>query len=155
MTSEPSQGPGSRREVRITRLFRARRELVFKAWIDPEQIAAWWAPKQCQIPRETVQIAPHVGGRIHFSMVERESGTIYPVRFQILEIAEPELLVLASDPMPDIGLLYPMITRAEFEREGEGTLVTITQSPHTDESQDGATSGWTECLDKLERLLGS
>jgi uncharacterized protein YndB with AHSA1/START domain len=136
-------------------LFRAPRELVFKAWIDPDQIAAWWAPKQCEIPRETVEIAPYVGGRIHFSMVERQSGTIYPVRFQIVEISEPELLVLASDPMPDIGLLYPMITRAVFEPEGEDTVVTVTQSPHTEDSQAGATAGWTESLDKLEKLLRS
>lgn len=153
MTSEPERRPASRREVRLTRLFRAPRELVFKAWIDPDQIAAWWAPKQCEIPRETVEIAPHVGGRIHFSMVERQSGTIYPVRFQIVEISEPELLVLASDPMPDIGLLYPMITRAVFDAEGEDTLVTVTQSPHTEKTQEGATAGWTESLDKLEKLL--
>ena len=155
MTSEPSPRPPSRREVRITRLLRAPRELVFQAWIDPDQIAAWWAPKQCEIPRETVKVEPHVGGRIDFSMVERQSETIYPVRFQIVEISEPELLVLASDPQPDIGLVYPMITRAAFETQGDATLLTVRQGPHTDETQDGATAGWTECLDKLERLLGS
>jgi uncharacterized protein YndB with AHSA1/START domain len=153
MTSEPSPTPPSRREVRITRLFRAPRELVFKAWIDPDQVAAWWAPEECEIPRETVEIEPHVGGRIHFSMVERARGAVYPVRFKIVEISEPELLVLASEPMPEIGLLYPMITRAVFEAEGDGTLVTVTQGPHTEQTQDGATAGWTESLDKLERLL--
>jgi len=155
MTSEPSSTPSSRREVRITRPFQAPRELVFRAWIDPDQIAAWWAPKPCEIPRETVEIEPHVGGRIHFSMIERAGGAVYPVRFQIVEITEPELLVLASDPMPDIGLVYPMVTRVVFEAEGDGTLVTVTQGPHTDETQDGATAGWTESLDKLERLLRS
>ena len=153
MTSEPSPEPAARREVRLTRVFQAPRELVFRAWIDPDQIVAWWAPKHCEIPRETVEIEPYVGGRIHFSMVERESGTVYQVRFQIVKISEPELLVLASDPMPDIGLLYAMITTAVFEPEGENTLVTVTQSPHTEETQDGATAGWTEALDKLEGLL--
>jgi uncharacterized protein YndB with AHSA1/START domain len=151
MTSQPTP---TRREVRVTRLLQAPPELVFKAWIDPDQITAWWAPNQCEIPRETVEIEPQVGGRIQFSMVERAGGAVYPVRFQIVEISEPELLVLASDPMPDIGLLYPMITRAVFEAKGEDTLVTITQSPHTEETQGGATAGWTECLDKLERLVG-
>jgi uncharacterized protein YndB with AHSA1/START domain len=153
MTSQPAPRPSSRGAVRITRFFRAPRELVFKAWIDPEQVAAWWSPKECEIPRETVEIEPHIGGRIHFSMVERQTGTVYPVRFQIVEISEPELLVLASDPQPDIGLVYPMITRAVFEAEAEGTLVTVTQAPHPAETQDGATAGWTEALDKLERLL--
>lgn len=153
MTSQPSPRPGPRREVRITRLFRAPRELVFKAWIDPDQVAAWWAPEACEIPRETVVIDPRAGGRIHFSMVELAGGTVYSVRFNIVEISEPELLVLASDPQPEIGLVYPMITRAVFEPQGDGTLVTVTQGPHAEETQDGANAGWTECLDKLERLL--
>lgn len=155
MTSQPRPRPGSRREVRITRLLRAPRELVFKAWIDPDQVAAWWAPEECEIPRETVEIEPHVGGRIHFSMVERAGPAVYPVRFKIVEISQPELLVLASDPQPQIGLVYPMITRAVFEADGDGTLVTVTQGPHSEEAQDGATAGWTESLDKLEKLLRS
>jgi uncharacterized protein YndB with AHSA1/START domain len=155
MTGEASPRPASRREVRITRLLRAPRELVFQAWIDADQISAWWAPEQCEIPRESVEVEPRVGGRIDFSMVERQSGTIYPVRFRIVEISEPELLVLASDPQPEIGLVYPMITRAAFEAQGGATLLTVTQRPHTDETQDGATAGWTDCLYKLERLLGS
>jgi uncharacterized protein YndB with AHSA1/START domain len=155
MTSEPSPRPDSRQEVRITRLFRAPRVLVFKAWIDPDQIAAWWAPKECEVPRESVEIEAHVGGRIHFSMIELEGGAVYPVRFKIVEISEPELLVLASDPQPEIGLVYPMITRAVFETEGDGTRVTVTQGPHTEETQHGATVGWLGALDKLDRLLRS
>jgi uncharacterized protein YndB with AHSA1/START domain len=153
MTSQPSRRPGSRREVRITRRFRAPREVVFKAWIDPDQIAAWWAPEHCEIPRETVEIEPHIGGRIDFSMVELAGAAVYPVRFKILEISAPELLVLASDPQPEIGLVYPMITRAVFETDGDGTLVTVTQGPHAEETQGGATAGWTEALEKLEKLL--
>ncbi len=155
MTSEPRPRLPSRREVRITRLFRAPREVVFKAWIDPDQVAAWWAPKEYEIPRETIEIEPHVGGRIHFSMVELAGEAVYRVRFTIVEISVPELLVLASDPDPEIGLLYPMITRAVFETEGDGTLVIVTQGPHSEDTQDGATAGWLGCLDKLEILLRS
>ena len=155
MTSQPSPRPASRREVRITRLLRAPRELVFNTWIDPDQVASWWAPTDYEIPRETVEIEPHVGGRIHFAVVERAGGAVYPVRFTILEIAEPELLVLASDPQPEIGLVYPMITRAIFEAERDGTLVTVTQGPHSEQTQDGASAGWLGCLDKLERVLRS
>jgi len=153
MTSEPSPTPRSGREVHIARLFGAPRELVFKAWLDPDQLAAWWAPEEGVIPRETVEIEPHIGGRIHFSMINRQSGTVYPVRFAIVEISEPELLVLASEPQPEIGLVYPMITRAVFEAQGQDTLVTVTQGPHTEQTQGGATAGWTEALDKLDKLL--
>ena len=153
MTREPSPEPLPHREARVTHLFRARRELVFRAWIDPDQVAAWWAPTEYEIPRETVEIDPRAGGRIHFSMVERATGAVDPVRFDILEISQPELLVLASDPKPEIGLLYPMITRVVFEAHGDHTLVTVTQGPHTEDAQTRASAGWLEALDKLDLHL--
>jgi uncharacterized protein YndB with AHSA1/START domain len=75
------------------------------------------------------------------------------VRFRIVEMSEPELLVLASDPQPEFGLVYPMITRVVFEAEGAATLVTVTQAPHSEATQGGARAGWTESLAKLEKLL--
>ncbi len=40
-----SSEAASEREIVITRIFNAPRELVFKAWTDPEQVAQWWGPK--------------------------------------------------------------------------------------------------------------
>jgi uncharacterized protein YndB with AHSA1/START domain len=37
--------PLSDREVVTTRVIDAPRELVFKAWTDPEHLAQWWGPK--------------------------------------------------------------------------------------------------------------
>ena len=141
------------RGVRITRVFRAPRELVFNAWIDPDQIAAWCAPEGCEVPRETVDIDPRPGGRIHFSMVESTTGDVIPVRFGVLEISEPELLVLTSEPQPELGLPHPMLTRVVFEADGDTTRLTLTQGPHTDEMRPEASGGWASALDKLERLL--
>lgn len=33
------------REIVITRVFNAPRELVFKVWTEAEHIAKWWEPK--------------------------------------------------------------------------------------------------------------
>ena len=32
------------REVVITRVFDAPREMVFRAWTDPQHVANWWGP---------------------------------------------------------------------------------------------------------------
>lgn len=136
-------------------MFRAPREVVFKAWTDPDQIPAWWAPEGCEIARETVIVEPRVGGRIHFSMLDSDSGQSIPVRFEIEEFSEPELLVFTSAPLPEFGLPNLMITRIEFELHDDGTRVTVTQGPHTDEMRGQAGVGWSECLDKLGRLLES
>jgi uncharacterized protein YndB with AHSA1/START domain len=148
---------GSRRgrEVRITRVFQASREVVFGAWIDPDQVTAWFAPEACEVPRESVEIDARPGGRIHFTMVETGGGAVYPVRFEIVEISAPELLVLTSEPDPEIGVPNRMLTRVVFEVQGDETRVTITQGPHTDEMECPADIGWRESLDKLERVLGA
>lgn len=150
-----TSGSGSGREVRVSRIFEAPREVVFSAWIDPDQITAWWAPEGCEVPRETVDIDARAGGRIHFSMVESNGGAVFPVRLEIAQISVPELLVLLSEPEPEIGLPNRMLTRVVFEAQGDGTRVTITQGPHTDEMQGQAELGWLGSLDKLERLLAS
>jgi uncharacterized protein YndB with AHSA1/START domain len=140
-------------EVRITRRFAAPRHVVFRAWVDPEQVAMWWAPHEFEIPRPTVEIDARVGGRIHFSMRSRGDGVDYPVRFEIVELREPEVLVLHSEAMPEVGIALPTVTRVMFEEEDDGTRLTITQGPHTGEMLRMAQAGWKGSLDKLESLL--
>jgi uncharacterized protein YndB with AHSA1/START domain len=142
-------------EVRVTRRFDAPREVVFRAWVEPEQVAMWWSPHEFEVPRPTVEIDPRAGGRIHFSMRGRGDGTDYPVRFEIVELREPELLVLSSEAMPEVGLAFPTVTRVVFEVEDGGTRVTITQGPHTGELLPLAQAGWEGSLDKLESLLAA
>ena len=141
------------REVRIRRTFDAPRELVFRAWLDPEQIVAWMAPAGLEVPRSSVHVEARVGGRIEYSMLDPSSGQEYPVVFEIVELTEPELLLFDSPPQPEFGFHERVSTRVVFEEDGEGTTVTITQGPHTDESISDADAGWTSILDKLESLL--
>lgn len=45
-------------EVWITRVFDAPRELVFRAWTDPDQLVRWYAPQGCQIRFERIDVRP-------------------------------------------------------------------------------------------------
>ncbi len=44
--------------VLITRIFEAPRERVFKAWTDPDQVAAWYGPEGMDAPRERIRDRP-------------------------------------------------------------------------------------------------
>jgi uncharacterized protein YndB with AHSA1/START domain len=33
------------REIAITRVFDARREMIWDAWTDPKQVVRWWGPR--------------------------------------------------------------------------------------------------------------
>jgi uncharacterized protein YndB with AHSA1/START domain len=149
----PEADPPAGREVRITRSFDAPRELVFRAWLDPDQIAAWMAPEGVEMPRSSIKVDARRGGVIEYSMVDPDSGQEYPVVFEIVEISDPELLLFESPAQPELGFPERTATRVVFEEDGDRTTVTITQGPHTDETIQDAQAGWTSVLDNLDALL--
>ena len=63
------------RELVITRIFDAPRELVFQAWTDPEHLKKWWGPHGFTNPVCDVDL--RLGGR--WSILMRgPDGTEYP-----------------------------------------------------------------------------
>jgi uncharacterized protein YndB with AHSA1/START domain len=143
----------ARREVRVTRTFDAPRELIFRAWLDPDQLAAWIAPEGVEVPRSSVRVDARVGGQIEYAMVDPSLGQEYPVVFEIVEMSEPELLVFESPAQPEFDIPERTTTRVAFEEDRGRTTVTVIQGPHTDEMAPQAQAGWTSVLEKLEALL--
>ena len=82
-------------------------------------------------------------------MVQRDDGTEYPVGYEILEIVEPELLVLRSDPMPELGMPEPIVLRVEFHDHGDKTRMTLSDGPYPVETRGHAEAGWSAAFDKL------
>jgi len=50
-----------RQEISIARLFEAPRELVYRAFVDPDQLCEWFGPAGFSVPCETVQIDARPG----------------------------------------------------------------------------------------------
>jgi uncharacterized protein YndB with AHSA1/START domain len=140
-------------EITITRVFDAPRELVFKAWTDPDQVAKWFGPAGFETPRESVEIDLREGGRFNLRMVQGGSGREHRIPYEIVELAEPELLVLKCEPMPEVGIQHATRTRIELLDEGGKTRMTLTDGPYTEEGGRGAGAGWESSFDKLEALL--
>jgi uncharacterized protein YndB with AHSA1/START domain len=138
-------------EVRITRVFDAPRERVFRAWTDPDEVTAWYGPEGFDTPREKIHIDLRVGGRYELTMV-RPGGAEFPIGYEILELVEPELIVLRSDPMPEVGIHQPTVTRVELQDLGGRTRMTLTDGPYVESGH--AEAGWNSAFDKLAALVG-
>ena len=141
--------------VRITRTFAASPELVWSAWTDPEQVAQWWGPEHFSTPPESVEIDLQPGGHYHLSMIEDASGTDYPIRFEVVEVEEPALLVMKSPAQPEFGLTEDVTCRVELASVDGGTEVRLTAGPYLGEMQKMSELGWTSQFGKLDSLLAS
>lgn len=140
-------------EVAITRDFDAPRERVFKAWTDPDEVAAWFGPEHMETPRDRIHIDLRVGGRYELTMVRRDGSGEFSIRYEIIELVEPELLVLRSDPMPDAGMHEPSFVRIELDAVGDRTRMTLTDGPFASAAARHAEAGWNAAFDKLALRL--
>ena len=138
-------------QVKITRTFDAPCQQVFRAWTDPEEIAAWYGPEHVDTPRERIHIDLRVGGRYELTMIQRDSGAEFAIGYDILELVEPELIVLRSDPMPEMGMHEPTITRVELHDIGGRTRMILTDGPYPETGH--AEAGWHAAFDKLATVV--
>jgi uncharacterized protein YndB with AHSA1/START domain len=145
--------PVSMHEILVTRMFDAPREKVFRAWTDPDEVAAWYGPESFDTPRDKIHIDLRVGGRYELTMVQRGGGGEFAIGYEIVELIEPELIVLRSDPIPEAGMHEPTVTRVEFHDHGDKTRMTLSDGPYPPDGGAHAETGWNAAFDKLATFV--
>jgi uncharacterized protein YndB with AHSA1/START domain len=144
-------------ELVITRVFDAPRELVYRAFVDPDELAQWFAPVGWSVPRDSVSVDPRVGGHQVFTMVNDDDPTqTSPVRAVFTELVENELLVGTQDvDMSDGASTEKFSLRLEFHDEGDKTRLVLRQGPYRPEMKSNARDGWESSFTKLDALLAA
>jgi uncharacterized protein YndB with AHSA1/START domain len=150
--SDSTPAAAADQQILITRIFDAPRERVFRAWTDPDEVAAWFGPEQFETPRERIHIDLRVGGRYELTMVRRGGGE-FTIGYDILELVHPKLIVLRSDPMPEAGMHEPTVVRVELHDHGSKTRMTLSDGPLPAEGRGPAEAGWNAAFDKLAALV--
>ena len=69
--------------LRLSRVFHARRETVFKAWSSTDHVKRWFSPATFTVPDATVQM--HVGGPFDVCM-RSPAGEEHWVRGRFVEV---------------------------------------------------------------------
>jgi uncharacterized protein YndB with AHSA1/START domain len=143
-------------ELTITRVFDAPRELVFKAWIDPKQMAQWWGPKGFTNPVCELDVRPGGAIRIH---MRAPDGVVHPMTGTFREIVAPERLVFTAVAEDQAGKpLLEALTTVTFEEHGGKTKLTVQASAVglVDvgwQMLQGMEAGWTQSLERLAELV--
>jgi uncharacterized protein YndB with AHSA1/START domain len=145
----------SDREVVITRIFDAPRELVFKASTDPDLIPLWWGPKRYTTTVEKMDVRP--GGVWRFLQRDQD-GNEYAFNGVYREVVLPEreAHTFEFEGMPG----HVMLETSVFEDFEGKTRLTVTDLFQTVEDRDGMFSsgmkeGATESMERLEGLLNN
>ncbi len=140
--------PVADRELLITRLFDAPRDLVFAAWTDPDHLMAWWGP--AEFPANSIKADVRPGGRWRHSLRSAEDGRELHHEGEFREIVPPERLVFtfAWD-----GEEETLVTVIFADHDGK-TLMTFHQAPFdTLANRDGHIEGWDSSFDRLVEHL--
>lgn len=130
MLAKMSDARSSEEEFAVTRVFDAPREVLFKAWTEPERLARWWGPKNFTAEVSKMDLRP--GGSFHYSM-RAANGQVMWGKFVYREIVAPERIVfvncfsdeqgsVARNPWMPVWPLEILNTLTMTEHEGKTTL---------------------------------
>ncbi len=148
----------------IERIFDAPRELVWKAWTEPERVVRWWGPKGYTSPGCNIDL--RVGGSYLWCMRSPEGQDLWSTGVY-REIAPFERIVCTNSFADEDGNVVPashygitadlpleMLATVTLEDLGAKTKLTLRHEGFPPgEMRDGAGVGWNESFDKLAESL--
>jgi uncharacterized protein YndB with AHSA1/START domain len=146
--------PPETHELVITRVLRAPRAALWRAWTEPDLLKQWWCPKPWTTEVRALDLRP--GGAFHTFMSGPDGGTSdNPGCF--LEILPQQRIVFTSmllaDWRPNTPWM-PFTATITLADEGEGTRYVATVM-HPDQATQqrhetmGFFEGWNLCIDQL------
>jgi uncharacterized protein YndB with AHSA1/START domain len=146
------------RELVITRVFDAPRELVFRAWTDPQHMARWWGPKDFTNRVEKMNVRP--GGVWRIIMCAPD-GAEYPSQGIYREIVPPERLVFTNDAVDKDGnVIIDGFTTVTFDDQDGKTKLTlqtrgVAMVGYAANYLKGMEMGWMQTLDRLAQEVSA
>ena len=143
----------SDREIVMTRVFDAPRDLVFEAHSSCEHMSNWWGPRKYEVTSCEIDFRP--GGT--WRMVHRgPDGEDYGFHGEYREIVPPERIVwtFEFEGMPG----HVSVETLSLEEQDGKTTLTSTSVFDTVEDRDGMIesgmeSGAAESMDRLDEYL--
>lgn len=122
------------REIVLSRIIAAPRDVVFRTWTEPDQLSAWFSPEGFE--NETLEIDVRPGGRWRFVYVAPDGGR-YDNRISYLTIEAPALVVFDHGPDSDDDP-YRFRMTVTFDEQSDGkTVLTMRQLHPSKEQRDG------------------
>jgi uncharacterized protein YndB with AHSA1/START domain len=118
----PEPRSDSDRELVVSRVIDAPRELVFAAWTSPDHLPRWYGPRGFSTTIHAMDV--RVGGTTKLTM-HGPDGTRYPNTLVYREVVAPERLVYANTGGREGAEPSELLHVVTFEPHGAGTKLTL------------------------------
>ena len=158
-TPSPASENTADREIVISRVFHAPRELVWQAMTDPQHVVNWWGPRGFRTTIERMDLRP---GGVWQQVMHGPDGTNYPNKSTFREIVKPERIVYTHAGGRENGPGTSFEATWTFEVvEGNRTRLTLRQVFASPEDRDfivrefGAIEGGKQTLTRLSEHLAA
>jgi len=127
-------------QLALTRIVNAPRALVYEAFTDPAQFAAWWGPIGNSLPRDEIDFDVRPGGYQRWTEVfAAEPGIRVHIHIDLTDVADGEPLETR--------------TRAEFHDEADGRTRLEIRQWLPEHLASPSEEGWLEAFTKLDATL--
>ncbi|HXZ88548.1 MAG TPA: SRPBCC domain-containing protein [Candidatus Binataceae bacterium] len=140
----------------IERIFDAPREVVWRAWTEPDQMARWLGPKG--FTGDVEKMEPQVGGSYRFHLREPD-GSDHWMQGVNREVAPPERLVYTmawADAKGEPTTPETLVTVTFAEHAGGRTRLILRQEGFESSSaRDEHRFGWNSAFDCLAEYLAT
>jgi uncharacterized protein YndB with AHSA1/START domain len=143
----------AKEEITLSRVFDASPELVYRAFVDPDQLCLWFGPEGFSVPCESVQVDARPGGFQRFVLVDdADPARRSRVDGTFTEVVENELLAGHQEIEGKSGTR--VLLRLEFHQEAHGkTRLDLRQGPFSEERGQVAKADWGNSFTRLDSLL--
>jgi uncharacterized protein YndB with AHSA1/START domain len=143
----------AKEEITLSRVFDASPELVYRAFVDPDQLCLWFGPDGFSVPCESVQIDARPGGFQRFTLVSDADPQIRSrVDATFAEVVENELLAGHQEIEGAAGTR--IMLRLHFQPDANGkTRLDLRQGPFSEERGQDTKAGWESSFGRLDSLL--
>lgn len=144
-------------QLAVSRVFDAPRELVYRAFTEPDHLATWWGPIGNSLPRAEMDFDVRPGGHQRWTEVSADDPDVrVHVHIDLTDVAVDELIegVMHVDGQLPEGIA-PFATRLRIEFHDEGDRRTRLEIRQWLPPQMTGPSeqGWREAFSKLDAAL--
>ena len=139
--------------ITITRVFDAPRELVFRAWTEPERFARWFGPADSEVPPSTVSMDVRPGGGWRATMFAGPERHEIRWKGVYREVVAPRRLVFTITDQPEGE--YEVVTVVLTELgDGKTEMIFHQGGGHLSaEEYQRAKQGWSGFFERIAEHL--